>query len=285
MTTSHTHHYYGKTALITGGSSGIGLALAKKLAAAGANVFILARRPELLKKACQEIQQSCKEPSQKIDFISADIVNFEKLSKKLTDFFAENSSPDILINSAGVAHPGRFDSLDLEVFHWLMNVNYFGTVNVTKIVVPEMIRREKGLIINISSIAGFLGVYGYTAYSGSKYAVRGFSDVLRAELKPHNIQVSIVFPPDTQTPQLDYENQFKPDITKELASTAGLMSPDDVACQTLKKAAKGKYIITPGFEATIMFQLSNLFAGLVYPIMDKLIIDAQRKIEHQNHLK
>ena len=282
MTYPNGTPYNGKLALITGGSSGIGLALADKLAKSGANICILARHQKKLEQACKKIQGFCTSPNQRVSFLSADVSDFNDLSAKLVPFIAENGNPDILINSAGVAHPEHFQDLSLDIFQWMMDVNYFGTVNTTKLVVPEMIKSKKGLIINISSMAGFLGVYGYTAYSASKYAVRGFTDVLRAELKPHNIQVSIVFPPDTQTPQLEYEDQFKPEITRELAGTAGLMSPNDVADQILRKAARKAYIITPGFEASAMFRLSNLLGPWVYPIMDYLIAKAQHKINQQN---
>jgi len=281
MISSINHFYRGKNVLITGGSSGIGLALAKQLANKGANVCILARHVEQLQKAHLEIQAHCVEASQQITYISADLTDFERLSVILNDFFTRNPSPDVLINSAGAAHPGDFKDLDLQIFHWLMNINYFGTVNITKLIFHKMIDRGEGIIVNISSMAGFLGVYGYTAYSGSKFAVRGFSDALRAELKPYNVQVSIVFPPDTKTPQLEYENQFKPDITRELSNTAGIMQPEDVAHQILKQVARGKYIITPGLEATIMFHLSNIFGPLVYPIMDRMIMSAKDKINRK----
>ena len=126
---------------------------------------------------------------------------------------------DVLINSAGVVHPGEFTNLDLEKFHWMMNTNFFGTVNTIKLFLPLM--QSGAHIVNISSMAGILGVYGYTAYGASKFAVRGFSDALRSELKMQGIHLSIVFPPDTDTPQLSYENQFKPEITKEIGGTAG----------------------------------------------------------------
>ena len=81
--------------------------------------------------------------------------------------------PDLVINSAGVAYPGYFQELDLEIFHWLMDVNYFGTLNVIKYLTPDMIQRGSGTFVNISSQAGFVGVFGYSAYGASKYALLG----------------------------------------------------------------------------------------------------------------
>jgi 3-dehydrosphinganine reductase len=269
--------FHNKLALITGGSSGIGLALAVKLAALGSHVFILARRPEMLDKAIEAIQSSRVSPNQRFGCITADVSDPASVTPLLTQFSTNFGVPDILINSAGVAHPGLFEDLSLDIFEWMMKVNYFGTVNVTKAFIPGMIARGSGYIVNLSSMAGFLGVYGYTAYGASKFAVRGFSDALRAEMKPHGIGVSIVYPPDTQTPQLEYETQYKPVVTKELAGSAKALSPEAVADSILTGIIRRRYTITPGLESTLFYRFSSLIGDLVYPIMDFLIAQSLRK--------
>lgn len=271
-------YYINKTILITGGSSGIGLALAQQLAADGASVHILARNAQRLQSALNTLEAKRLSSEQKFSTIQADISNYETLKPVLDQFLATYATPDILINSAGVAYPGEFSEMEMNIFHQMMDINYMGTVNVTKLVIPGMLERATGQIINFSSMAGFIGVYGYTAYGASKYAVRGFSDVLRAEMKPKGISVSIVFPPDTDTPQLAYENQFKPPITKILAGSAGLMTAEEVAAIALKKAARNKYIITPGFESSLFFTLSNLIGRLIYRVMDMQINQAIKKL-------
>jgi 3-dehydrosphinganine reductase len=160
----------------------------------------------------------------------------------------------------------------------MMDVNYFGTVNVLKILVPEMQKRKSGTIVNISSIAGFIGVYGYTAYGASKYAVAGFTDALRSELKPYNIHVSVVFPPDTDTPQLEYEDQFKPFITREIAGSAKLMSADFVADEIIKKVSKGKYVILPGSEGKLLYFAQHLLGRTLYPVMDIMVRSSIQKL-------
>ena len=271
--------YKGKLVLITGGSSGIGFALAKRIAASRGNVAILARTKEMLAAAETEIKKHQIDPGQQIFKINADITQPDKLTTALEKFKGQAGIPDIVINSAGVAHPGKFTTLDPEIFHWMMDVNYFGTVNVLKNFLPEMQQRHTGTIVNISSIAGFIGVYGYSAYGASKYAVRGLSDVLRSELKPYGVKVSVVFPPDTETPQLEYESQFKPFITKEVAGSAKLMSADAVATDILKQVARGKYIILPGSEGKLLFTAQNLLGRLLYPIMDQMVNSAISKIK------
>jgi len=271
--------YAGKSALITGGSSGIGLALAKQIVAAGGNVTVLARRKDLLDSAASQLEASRTNPDQKIIAVEADVTHREQLNQALDHYKAQDGVPDIVVNCAGVAHPGNFTATQPEIFHWMMDVNYFGMVNVLKNLVPDMERRKSGTIVNFSSIAGFIGVYGYTAYGASKYAVRGFSDVLRSELKIHCIKVSVVFPPDTQTPQLEYESKFKPFVTKEIGGSANLMTADAVAEEVLKKVARGQYIILPGPEGKMLYLVQNLLGRNMYWVMDALIRGAIKKIK------
>ncbi|NPV76005.1 MAG: SDR family oxidoreductase [Anaerolineae bacterium] len=274
--------FSGKLILITGGSSGIGLALAKKFVRAGANVHILAREQEKLRSALDILEANRVANQQNLGMIAADVSKFDQIQTEINNLCNRTGIPDYLINSAGVVHPGEFQNLEIEKFHWMMNINFFGTVNAVKAIIPFMIQRSAGHIINISSMAGFLGVYGYSAYSASKFAVRGFTDVIRSELKRYHIRVSLVFPPDTQTPQLEYEQKYKPEITKELTATSGLMQPDQVAESIIKGIRKKQYIITPGLEATLFYTIQSISGNLVYKVMDVLVAQAQRKISNQH---
>jgi 3-dehydrosphinganine reductase len=271
--------YRSKLALITGGSSGIGLSIAKEILRQGGNVAILARRTELLSEAVSELEKNRINDEQLILSLPADVTKAAPLHEKLTKFVEKVGLPDIIINSAGVAHPGSFSSLTMDIFHWMMDVNYFGTVNVLKVLVPLMQKRKSGKIVNISSLAGLIGTYGYTAYGASKFAVNGFTEALRSELKPYGIQVSIVFPPDTETPQLEYESEFKPFITKTLTSTAKLSTSEEVAKDIVKNVGKGKYLIFPGSEGKMLFFERNILGGLQYPVMDMMIRSAIKKLK------
>ena len=269
--------FEGTLTLITGGSSGIGFALARRLVQAGADVFILARNKERLESAIEALKLDLVNPDQKIGSIKADITDYKHLEKLLTGWVEQEGIPDFVFNSAGVAHPGYFEELDIEIFHWMMDVNYHGMVNVTKVLLPYMRNRASGHFINISSEAGFIGIFGYTAYGASKYAVRGFSDALRAEMKPLGINVSIVFPPDTDTPQLAYENKIKPYETKVIASTSKTLTADLVAERTLKGVQKNKYMIIPSLEGRIFYRLSSILKHTTYRVMDLLVKSARKK--------
>ncbi len=280
-------YYQNKLVLITGGSSGLGLSLAKQLAEKEANVWILARRPDVLEAALKEVEAHRKTSSQRFGCIRADVTNEQELSKELDLFMQEVGVPDIVINSAGSSHPGMFAEQENEIFHNMMDLNYFGTVNTTKRIVPGMIKRRSGHIVNVSSIAGFAGVLGYAAYSGSKFAVRGLSEVIRPELKEYGIRISIVYPPGMCTPGLEEENHYKPLLTKVMEeSNDPSEDPDTVARVVLKEVARGKFNIRPNSTTKFYYFLYGFMGmtlNLLDPIMDTFFIaPARRKIEKQN---
>ena len=269
--------FTGKLALITGGSSGIGYALANQLVEAGASVILLARSQEKLDEAKTSLSSQLSQPDQLIHAIPADVTDVESLSMAIEDMAKTIGIPDFIFNCAGVALPGYVEQLKLEVFKWTMDIDYHGTVNVIKLLLPHLLQRGSGHIINFSSMAGVIGTFGYSAYSGAKFAVRGFSDVIRSELKPKNIRVSIVYPPDTDTPQLAFENQFKPYETRELAGSDKPIPAAAVARETLKSVSRGKYAIVPGAEAKLLYFLGTRLGNWVYPVMDRLLAGIAKK--------
>lgn len=253
--------YQGKHVLISGGSSGIGFSLAKLFTQEGAHVCLLARRQELLLTAKAELDAIKPLASQNISIIPADVGVFKSLQKSLE---GKVESIDILINSAGIAYPGNFTDLDPDIFSEVMTVNFLGTVNLTKLILPGMIAKNSGYIVNIASQAALIGIYGYTAYAPSKYAVRGFSRCLRSEVKAHGIDVSVVLPPDTDTPQLTFEHSIIPSITRKINQSAGVMQPDKVAHIILQGIRRKAFTIIPGFEGKLLFLFAPLFGRYFY---------------------
>jgi len=267
-----------KIALVTGGSSGIGLAAAKQLAAQGAHVWLAARRREVLEAALKEVETARRDPSQHCGIVAADVSDAGQAARVIDEVTKAAGTPEVVINSAGITQPGYIQALPLEVFRRLMEVNYYGTVYVTKAALPGMLERGAGHIINISSMAGYVGVFGYSAYGASKFAVAGFSEVLRAEMKPHGIRVSVAFPPDTDTPQLAYEQPFKPAETKAISGTAKALSAEIVARSILKQAEKGHFFIFPGFDSRLFYLLtSKLPKSLVFAILDQMAAAGRKK--------
>lgn len=138
-------------------------------------------------------------------------------------------------------------------------MNVQGGVHATKAVLSSMIARKTGVVVFISSIAGQLGLHGYSAYSTTKFALRGLAETLQMELKPHNVAVSISFPPDTDTPQLQEEVKLRGNVQKELASYGAVFQAEDVARAVWEGVERGTFIITHGLDG---FMLGNLTAGM-----------------------
>nr|VFJ74829.1 MAG: 3-dehydrosphinganine reductase [Candidatus Kentron sp. FW] len=257
-------------AIISGGSSGIGLAIARELARVGWDLSLIARTPSRLDEAQQELERLRAGDNQHVYTIGADVSDEKQAIDAIDTAMGRLGAPDLLITSAGMAHPGYFHELPLDIFRETMAVNYFGTLYLIKAALPTMRARKTGRIVMISSGAAFIGLFGYTAYGPSKFALRGLAESLRAELKPDGIGVSIVYPPDTDTPQLAAENLIKPAETSAISGKAKTWRADDVAAVVLKGIRKDRFSITPGWEMTLLAVLHSLSGPLLFRYFDGL---------------
>ncbi|UYQ60693.1 SDR family NAD(P)-dependent oxidoreductase [Streptomyces peucetius] len=154
----------GAHAVVTGGSSGIGLATAAELAARGASVSLIARGTDRLDAAARQLREA----GASVRTATADVSDQASVEGALRRLTEEAGAPDVLVTSAGQARPGHFLELDDEVFRRMMEVDYFGTLYPVRAVAPAMMERGHGSIMVVSSAAGLLGIYGYTAYSPAK---------------------------------------------------------------------------------------------------------------------
>jgi 3-dehydrosphinganine reductase len=252
--------------IITGGSSGIGKATAKLVASRGARVSIVGRDLAKLAQAQAEIEASSREP---VLTIGADLADRGQAERAIQTAAAEQGGLDVLITSAGIAHPGYFRELPVEIFEQTMAINYFGTLYCLKAALPTMGRGGK--IAMISSGAGLIGLYGYTPYSPSKFALRGLAESLRGELKPEGIGVTIVYPPDTDTPQLEAENRTKPEETKRITATAEMWSAEGVAQAIVKGLERGAFVVAPGQEMTVLARLHSLIGPGLNWYFDRIV--------------
>lgn len=254
------NYFSRKHVVITGGSSGIGFAAAQQIVGAGGWVTLVARRPDVLEEARAKL-------GERAWALALDVANEADVMEKMGAHAAAHPI-DMLINNAGVVMPGRFLELKTEQFRWMMDINYFGTVHCCKAAIPSMQARGGGHILNTSSMAGVIGIYGYTAYSATKFALNGFSQCLRAEMRPHNIRVSVCLPPDTDTPQLAFENLHKPKETKAIAGQVKTMTAETVANSMLSGMAAGSFEIIPGFDSWSSAFAQRLVPGVVRMVCD-----------------
>lgn len=199
----------GKNIVITGGSLGIGRSLSIKCFQNGANVIVISRNKENLEKVKDDLESKRINENQKIVIKQVDVTSLEQVDKVFNEIITEFNQIDYLINCAGKSVSNSFDDTPIKDFELMMNLNYFGTLYSTKCVVKQMKKQKSGNIIIVSSIAGLVGLHGFSAYSSSKFALVGLAQCLHMELKPFNIHVTCSFPPDTDTPGFEEEEKTK----------------------------------------------------------------------------
>lgn len=268
--------FIGKNVFIFGGSSGIGLEAAKLFAERGANVALFARNAERLEAALREISRLGNRPEQKFFSAPLDVSDREQVKRTAGLAVEKFGAPQIVINSAGRAVPRRFEEISFEQFDETMKINLYGVWNVASILLPAM-KERGGTIVNVSSVGGFLGVYGYSDYAASKFAVMGLSEVLRAELKSSNINVAVLCPPDVDTPGFARENLTKPPETKAISKGGGLMKAETAAKELLRGVERGDAVIIPGFAAKAARFLKRHFPALVEYFMERKIRETRAK--------
>jgi 3-dehydrosphinganine reductase len=259
--------YVNKKIVITGGSSGIGKATACLAAQWGADVCIVARDPAKLEKACAEIQARAKNGGRKILSLPLDISDRDAVNRAVPDITKRLGGIDVLINCAGITWPGYVDTIPDRMWDSIMQVDYMGTVNMVRAFLPAFMSQKHGSIANVSSACGYMGLFGYAAYCPAKFAVVGFSECLRQDLIPYNIDISVIYPPDTDTPQLHEEDKIKPPETKALAGTIKVMKPETIALVFLKGIAGKKFTIVPGSMNKFTYFMNRHFPSIVWMIV------------------
>jgi len=260
----------GGHALITGGSSGIGLGIARELRERGCNLSLVGRSEERLASA-REALMGAGPGGPGVDLYPCDVTDADAVAALFQQLRDRGTLPGILVNSAGASIPGRFHEQPIEEFDATMAVNFDGTVHTLRHAVPEMIRAGEGFILNVASVAGLMGVYGMSAYCASKFAVRGLTETLRSELRPHGIVVSLLCPPDTDTPMLEVEKLTRPPETEALSGSAGLMTAEAVARIAVRGLRREEAEIIPGIGGKGSALANRLAPGITRWVMDRII--------------
>lgn len=247
---------------ITGASSGIGMKIAEAAAGAGALPFMTARSAESLEQAAAQISGAV---WMKLDVTEQAQVN--EAAKRMT---AELGGIDVLVNNAGY---GKFASVmdaRMEDIHGMMEVNYFGLVRCTKAVLPHMLQKRQGHIVNIASLAGMIGTAQSAGYSASKHAVLGFTNSLRQELVGSGVHISAVNPGPVNTAffdQADPSGQYVDKVKRYM------LEPEMVAQAVLKAVQRNVRQQNMPWSASLGAKLWQLFPG----ISDKLVTALFRK--------
>ncbi|XP_067623725.1 3-ketodihydrosphingosine reductase [Eurosta solidaginis] len=278
----------GRHVVITGGSRGIGLCMAVECAMKGANVTLIARDENSLRGAVALMEVIRQTPEQKFQYrcldlaIDYDVVAnaFNEIEETLGDIF-------MLVNCAGMAICGVYEDISVADAHKLMNVNYWGSYNCTRYVLPKMKKAHEGIIVFTSSLAALFGIYGYGPYSAAKYAVRGMAETIAMETRHLGITVTLALPADTDTPGFEKEEKTKPKETKIISGSGGLADPQKVAKSILKDALNGNFISILGTESWALTLLGGgLFrwGGFFQNILHALLLGPLRIIGCFLHL-
>lgn len=185
-----------KTVVLTGAASGIGRALAIQLSALGCELALVDRDIDGLKATVSKLTKT----SAKVSTHIVDLSDRDAVLALPVAVLAEHATVHILINNAGVAIGGNFTEVSTEHFDWLMRINFQSVVDLTRGFLPTLLgNQERGKLVNVSSLFGMIAPAGQTAYSASKFAVRGFSNALAHELEGSNVDMLVVHPGGVST--------------------------------------------------------------------------------------
>lgn len=211
----------GRVAVVTGGSSGIGLAVARVLGEAGCRVAVCARTRDRLERAADALREVAPE----VVAVPADVSREEDVAR-LADRVRDTLGPaDVLVNNAGVATFGRFLELGPEDFDRVFGVNVRGAFLCARAFVPDMVARGDGVVVNVASLAGKNAFATGSVYAASKHAVMGLSRCMMLDLRADGVRVITVCPGSVDTPFFDKQDHMTPDRAKilEPADVAGLV--------------------------------------------------------------
>ncbi len=259
-----------KVIIITGGSKGIGRETAKLFASQHAQVIITGRHePELIKTATM-----IKTLGYRCDYYVGDVTKIEDCTQIVAEVYLKYQHIDALINNAGMSMRGSFLETDIELFHKIIDINFLGAVNMTKMALPHLIT-SNGSILFISSLSGLKGLPGIAPYGTAKMALTGFSESLRAELSIHRVHVGIIYVGFTEN-----------DPDKKIYSATGEMMPlnraknndtqQGVARSIVKSLTKRKrvmYLTCQGKIAQFMYRFFPRLSGY---LIEKFAVKSKR---------
>jgi short-subunit dehydrogenase len=258
-----------KVVIITGGSSGIGKAMAEKFGREGSKILITGRNNEELTKATEELRQK----GITIQPFQADVSVEDDNRKMAEEAIRHYGTIDVLINNAGISMRALFSEVDIAVIKKVMDINFYGVLYATKYCLPE-ITKNKGSVVGISSIAGFRGLPGRTGYSASKFALNGFLEVLRTELLKTGVHVL------TACPGFTASNIRKRSLTKD-GSQQGESPRQEEKMMTAEECAEHIYNATAKRKRTLVLTTQGKLAVFLNKwlpgLADKMVYNVMAK--------
>lgn len=252
---------HGKTVVLTGAASGIGKSLAVLLASRGARLALLDKDEgglSLTKSLCVGGNARA---------FPVDVANRDQVDEVARAMVRDFPGVDVLINNAGVSSSGAIQELTEATLRWTMDINFWGTVNCTRAFLPHLQAREEAALVNVSSVYGLIGVPGQAAYCASKFAVRGFTEAIRQDLRGSGVTVTLVFPGGVRTNIVRSSRSdasLSPDVqaaARQIFEASLRTSPDDAARAIVRGIERGLPRVLVGRDAGKIDRLARLLPG------------------------
>ena len=252
----------GSRAIVTGASGGIGREIALELARGGAELVVVARREDRLRKLAEQITAG----GGQVEPVIGDVTDADTRQKVIDTIQSSFGGLDILVNNAGIGATGPFEHADPNRVRRIMEVNFFALVEITRLALPLLKRGTNPIVVNISSVLGHRGVPHNSEYCASKFAVRGFSEAIRAELSSQKIDVLVVSPGTTETEFFDHviERKGEPSWPEHAPVSAA-----EVAQKTVRAIRRGRHEIIPYRWGKVLCWLNRLSPRLVDSLMTR----------------
>ena len=262
-------HLANAVILITGANGGFGQEFTRQLLEAGSRLILTDIDEEKLSSQVEKIKAEVG-TGEIITCIGEDLSHSQGCNNLYQQVKALDIAVDILMNNAGIGLFGRMDEVPNDEWEKLMQVNLLSPMRLTRLFIKDMIDRQQGHIVNISSLAGWVGTAGMAHYDSSKFGLRGFSEALYQEVKPYNIKVSAVYPFFSRTPIIKSKGygtlaENYDGFPENLAT-----NPHDVISKTIKGIIKNKRAIFPDKQALIIHLLKRYFPQLLNLAVDHI---------------
>jgi len=262
------------TFFVSGGMSGLGKALAAEYLRRGFHVaiFDLQSREEVLK----ELQLCRLSDSQKLVAYEASVTDFEQLGSAVEEAIDAIGNPLLAVNCAGIQRAQPFEELPREHYELVIQVNLFGSRNFVEAILPKM---QKGArLALVASMAGFAANYSYAAYCSSKFGVIGLGRVLRLEYKPRGIDISLICPPEVDTPMVVDEMKNMHPVSRTLKDLGGTLSVEEAMAGILAGLDAGRGVIIPGGKAKLTYLCNRYLPDWVMNgVVDRIVRSVLRK--------
>jgi len=257
-----------KTVLITGGGGGIGAALARRYAALGYNLALL----DIDAAGAETTAGSCRQHGIEALALTCDVTSAPSCSDAIAQTLTRFGHLDVVIANAGITHLSLFEDTELSVIRRVMEVNFFGAVNIAKAALPALLK-SKGQIVAMSSVAGFCPLPMRTGYAASKYAVRGFFETLRTENRNRGLGVLVVCPSyvDTNIGANAVDGRGHK-ATHQRSEAKDAVSADAVARQIVAAALRRRDFLPVAKGARLAYLLSRLAPSVLEKLSTKRVM-------------